>query len=577
MDGVDEKGEHKYSYLCRLYDETGGKTFESTLNREVFVEDVLNYIYGKVPSTSGAYNAIIATGYHTVVLDKPLTEKDMENSKKLFDNPFCEFSASELKDCADTDGDGLYDFQEIMFYNKIGIRLVSVNNGVVHLPSVSQVMNEYASERLAFVEAGLEKAKEQYGNCWNDFCNTYTILPINSDPTNPDGDGDDLKDSFDPKPLCKVNNGVVMNEFKGNKIDSEYTTILQQCLKHLGYLDMTNPDYNPNKPEDPVKNSKETPYGVFGGLTKAAVQLFQLNHRLDPLYANDPKDEYMNYEVDYYTFQMIISAAVSKGFRLNGHETFSGEEEYKYIQFMYIKENKLPYFSDIKNVKPILTEAEKKNGVTFYPKTKNTDIYSDSIFYLDLTVPINDMLKKNAKECHNHCYVCINSFGKYKCTRIDDTIPFPFDSFYLHPTTSIFKELLDGSTYLWFFSKVNSGAEWDIKRKNSWNGQFNAINNDITNTYPSIDDQIRFFHSSFEFYYNGDICTPEILGNIMLGYTGTACGFSENELVCCSSFYNLWENRAWDSKEDSYNIRVGVSMFNELKENKYTFDEYFHN
>lgn len=193
MDGVDEKGEHKYSYLCRLYDETGGKAFERTLNREVFVEDVLNYIYGKVPSTSGAYNAIIATGYHTVVLDKPLTERDMEYAKKLYDNPNYEFTESELKDCADTDGDGLYDFEEVMFYNKIGIRMVTVNNGAVHLPRVSQIKSEYSAERLAYVEAGWEKAEEQYGEYMDKFMH-YFVLPINSNPQETDSDDDGYGD-----------------------------------------------------------------------------------------------------------------------------------------------------------------------------------------------------------------------------------------------------------------------------------------------------------------------------------------------------------------------------------------------
>lgn len=192
MDGVDEKGEHKYSYLCRLYDETGGKTFESTLNREVFVNDVLKYIYGKVPSTSGAYDAIIATGYSTVVLDKPLTEKD-----KIYAKYFYPFNKDDLKDFADTDKDGLYDFQEIMFYNRNGEEMISFENGVIELPTISQIMIDYKSDDLDFVESGLEKAKEQYGGCWDKFEEEYRVLPIFSDPTNPDSDNDGFLDFYD--------------------------------------------------------------------------------------------------------------------------------------------------------------------------------------------------------------------------------------------------------------------------------------------------------------------------------------------------------------------------------------------
>lgn len=212
---IEENDENKYSYACVLYRETGGENFSIKQNREVFVEDVLKHIYGKVPAASGAYNAIIATGYSTVVLDKPLTERDMEYADILYNNPNHLFTIDELRGCADTDGDKLYDFQEVMFYNKVGIRMVSVNKGIVNLPKVSQVMNDYSLNRLAFVEAGLEKAEKQYGNCWNTFYNKYTILPINSDPMNPDGDGDGLLDGDllnkwgwsikDPQPLITNN------------------------------------------------------------------------------------------------------------------------------------------------------------------------------------------------------------------------------------------------------------------------------------------------------------------------------------------------------------------------------------
>lgn len=197
MDGVDENGEHKYSYVCRLYDETEGKPFDIKKNREVFVEDVLNYIYGKVPSTSGAYNAIIATGYHTVVLDKPLTEKDKENAEKLYDNPNYVFAESEILDCADTDGDDLYDFQEVMFFDKYGTDMIDFDNGIVVLKTVADLMKHLDDvEEYSFVETGLEKAHEQYRYYYSIFL-TYLVLPIKSDPTNSNGDGDVFSDLYE--------------------------------------------------------------------------------------------------------------------------------------------------------------------------------------------------------------------------------------------------------------------------------------------------------------------------------------------------------------------------------------------
>ena len=114
--GIENKDEYKYSYARVLFDETEGMNFDIAANREVFVENVLNYIYGKVPTEAGAYDAIIATGYSTVVLDKPLTEHDMELAEKRFDDPDYVFSEEELANCEDTDGDGLWNFQEIKVF-----------------------------------------------------------------------------------------------------------------------------------------------------------------------------------------------------------------------------------------------------------------------------------------------------------------------------------------------------------------------------------------------------------------------------------------------------------------------------
>lgn len=51
------------------------------------------------------------------MLNKPLTEHDMELAEKLYDDPEYAFSEEEVKDCADTDRDGLFDFEEVMFYS----------------------------------------------------------------------------------------------------------------------------------------------------------------------------------------------------------------------------------------------------------------------------------------------------------------------------------------------------------------------------------------------------------------------------------------------------------------------------
>ena len=191
--GIENKDEYKYSYARVLFDETEGMNFDIAANREVFVEDVLNYIYGKVPTEAGAYDAIIATGYSTVVLDKPLTEHDMELAEKRFDDPEYVFSDEEVKSCADTDRDGLFDFEEVMFFNKklFKHKLITHENNEIKLPSVDKVINNL--DEIAYVQSGREKAKEQYGDSYDEFLN-FSVLPIISDPTNEDSDNDNLPD-----------------------------------------------------------------------------------------------------------------------------------------------------------------------------------------------------------------------------------------------------------------------------------------------------------------------------------------------------------------------------------------------
>ena len=202
--GIENKDEYKYSYARVLFDETEGMNFDIAANREVFVEDVLNYIYGKVPTEAGAYDAIIATGYSTVVLDKPLTEHDMELAEKRFDDPEYVFSDEEVKSCADTDRNGLFDFEEVMFFTKkLGkYQLITFENNEIKLPSVNTVVN--ALNELAYVQSGREKTIEQYGDSYDEFLN-FSVLPIISDPTSVDSDGDGYNDIED---VSKLKNNI---------------------------------------------------------------------------------------------------------------------------------------------------------------------------------------------------------------------------------------------------------------------------------------------------------------------------------------------------------------------------------
>ena len=232
--GIENKDEYKYSYARVLFDETEGMNFDIAANREVFVENVLNYIYGKVPTEAGAYDAIIATGYSTVVLDKPLTEHDMELAEKRFDDPEYVFSDEEVKNCADTDRDGLFDFEEVMFYI-YGNPVISINEyDEVTLPTVGEILGETqdgktnlfnAFHKMAYVKAGLKKSEQMYGYCFEEF-KKLSVLPIYSDPVHVDGDNDGVNDADELKmenknPLLLDNVRVLYNEKIKEEADAE--------------------------------------------------------------------------------------------------------------------------------------------------------------------------------------------------------------------------------------------------------------------------------------------------------------------------------------------------------------------
>ena len=193
------------SYTKLLSAETNGVNI-ANYDHDTVVSDCLHHIYGDAMPNVGVYKAILATGYTDVVLDKPLTKHDMELAEKLYNDPEYVFSADELADCADTDEDRLRDFAEVMFFTHKGWwifestkSLVTIKeNGDIKLPNVKTITGSL--DELGYSYVGYEKARAQYGNCLDEFLQ-MDVLPIKSDPTNTDGDGDGYDDSIDRRKL----------------------------------------------------------------------------------------------------------------------------------------------------------------------------------------------------------------------------------------------------------------------------------------------------------------------------------------------------------------------------------------
>ncbi len=187
-------------YALDLYKETDGIHIKKFSN---FSNDILKHMYSSVPvidDDTETYNMLLASGLQKVTLDAPITEDYKEAALDMWNNP----NSTKYSDYADTDEDGLYDFQEIDF---ISDRIKFVN-GKVKLPSFQDCLNEKSD--LFYVEDGLSKyiaqiEKDDSLINMTDlrhkiYDKTY-LLPILSDPTDETGDtdGDGFVDYYEYK------------------------------------------------------------------------------------------------------------------------------------------------------------------------------------------------------------------------------------------------------------------------------------------------------------------------------------------------------------------------------------------
>lgn len=169
----------KYGYAHDMYNKTTGIYISDDAG---YAEKVLEHIYGEAVSIpdddNGEYNIILATGLRTAELDDTVSHIYADRFK------------SEAEQ-VDTDKDGLTDYKEINF----GCNLIKFENGIVTLPTYGACV-DYKSE-LTYVERGLNRFGDVIisDKSFLDYVyETVRVLPIVSDPTSEDGDGDGLLD-----------------------------------------------------------------------------------------------------------------------------------------------------------------------------------------------------------------------------------------------------------------------------------------------------------------------------------------------------------------------------------------------
>lgn len=155
------------SFYDTLTNQTKGKVFSNYYN---FTDGVLDYIYGVVPDVPNTvYHMITSSGLNTIVL----------KSELVCDGP------------TDTDGDGLTDWEEV---NQK--RVTVKEDGTVVLPTFSEYLEKYYD--AAWWYAGWSKRYQNLRNkdgiTLDQMLNEIYVLPVVSDPTSSDGDGDGILD-----------------------------------------------------------------------------------------------------------------------------------------------------------------------------------------------------------------------------------------------------------------------------------------------------------------------------------------------------------------------------------------------
>lgn len=122
----------------------------------------------------------------------------------------------------DYDNDGVIDCDEI------NLKLVEFeDDGTISYPSFDKIAEEY--KNLFYVERGLERLKsDKELTSFHNYMRAIKIMPINSDPTDPDGDKDKVVDGVDLRPLKYIPN-FEKYDLDRNKI-AWYYSIRMDCI-----------------------------------------------------------------------------------------------------------------------------------------------------------------------------------------------------------------------------------------------------------------------------------------------------------------------------------------------------------
>lgn len=124
----------------------------------------------------------------------------------------------------DFDNDGIAD------PNEINLGLVTVNeDGVINYPSFDEIAEKYYG--LFYVENGLERLKRDLDTTLRNYMQVIKVMPIKSDPTSADGDGDGVSDIDDKIPLQYGVNKNYFFVYENSKGENGFMTQALSMIK----------------------------------------------------------------------------------------------------------------------------------------------------------------------------------------------------------------------------------------------------------------------------------------------------------------------------------------------------------
>ena len=181
-----------------LADATGGIFSKKILS---FSEPISDFIisFHKMKGEGKVYKTISAAGWKVIALEADITS----DYKEIADRGATD---EERLNYADQDNDGLLDLEELRYAYDNNQIINWDNDGNVILPTIQDCINFFSDRPY------MTNPLAQYGSINLSAFDGWKILPIKSDPTSDDSDGDGLKDKKEKQIGTKLLNSDTDND-----------------------------------------------------------------------------------------------------------------------------------------------------------------------------------------------------------------------------------------------------------------------------------------------------------------------------------------------------------------------------